>query len=105
MLKSERKILEELSLKAFGKKHHYKKIIDHGLLYRDPETKQAARIHLTPEGIKLYLEKTIKVREDFLKAATVLKDKELNDESNTTTDTEGSNSNSESIDEFVAKRC
>lgn len=86
MRKEERKILEELSLKAFGKKHYYKKIMENGLLYKDPETKQAARIRLTSEGIKLYLEKTIKVREDFLKAATALKSQEA-------------------IDEFQSKRC
>lgn len=80
MRKEQRKELEELSLKAFGNKHYYKKVIKNGLLYRDPETGRAARIRLTEEGIFAYINKTIKAREDFLKASKVLKEQEAIDE-------------------------
>ena len=74
MLKEQRKILEELSFKAFGKKHYYQKIEKYGLLNKIDG--MLTRIRLTDEGIKLYLEKTIKAREDFLKAHEILKKKE-----------------------------
>lgn len=74
MLKEQRVVLEELSLKAFGRKNHYRKIQRDGLLHRIDGI--ATRIRLTDEGVKLYLEKTIKVREDFLKAHTALQKKE-----------------------------
>lgn len=80
MRKEQRKELEDLSLKAFGNKHYYKKVIDKGLLYRDPETKMAARIHLTEEGLFAYINKTIKAREDFLKATKVLDEQGAVDE-------------------------
>jgi len=74
MLKEQRLMLEELSLKAFGRKNHYRKIQRDGLLHRIDGI--ATRIRLTDDGIKLYLEKTIKVREDFKSAVGVLKQEE-----------------------------
>lgn len=67
MTKEHRKKCEELSLKAFGNKNYYRKVEKTGLLYRDPVSKKAARIKLTDEGILLYLEKTIAIREEALK--------------------------------------
>lgn len=76
MKRQERLVLEELSLKALGNKHAYKKIELHGLRYNDPVIKMKRVIRLGFDGIKQYLEKTIKVREDFLQAAAVLKKEE-----------------------------
>lgn len=65
MKKVDRQKLEELSLKAFGNKNYYRRIEKNGLKYKDPETGSVGILTLTDEGLVHYLEKTIKVRQDF----------------------------------------
>lgn len=72
MRKDERSKLEELSLKAFGNKNYYRRIEKYGLTYKDQETGSVAKLKLTEEGLLHYLQKTIKVREDFNKGLEVL---------------------------------
>jgi hypothetical protein len=87
MRKEQRKILEELSLKDFGNKNYYRKIEKSGILYRDPQGAQCARIRLTDDGLIAYIEKTIKAREDFKKGLEAIQQPEGDDEPNTTTNT------------------
>jgi hypothetical protein len=79
MRKDQRKLLEDLSLKSFGNKNYYRKIEKSGILYRDPQSKQCARIRLTDDGLISYIEKTIKAREDFKKGLDVIQQPEGND--------------------------
>lgn len=72
MRKDQRKVLEELSIKAFGHKNYYRKIEKYGLRYKDPESGMVAYLRLTDDGIKNYLEKTLKARDDFNKGLEVL---------------------------------
>jgi len=72
MRKDQRQKLEELSLKSFGNKNYYRRIEKYGLTYKDPETGGVAKLRLTEEGLIHYLEKTIKVRDDFNKGLEIL---------------------------------
>jgi hypothetical protein len=79
MRKDQRKTLEDLSVKAFGHKNYYRKIQKSGILYRDPQSKQCARIMLSDEGLVAYIEKTLKAREDFKKGLEIIQQPEGND--------------------------
>jgi hypothetical protein len=76
MRKEVRKQLEDLSEKAFGNKNYYRRIEKYGLTYKDPSGSGVAKLRLTEEGLIHYLEKTIKVRDDFNKGLEVLNRKE-----------------------------
>jgi hypothetical protein len=79
MRKDQRQQLEDLSLKAFGNKNAYRRLEKNGLKYKDPETGQVAILKLTEQGLVHYLEKTIKVRNDFNAGLEVLKKEEKRD--------------------------
>lgn len=75
MTKEQRAELEPLSLEAFGNKNYYRKIDKNGLTHK-LEDGSRVKLRLSFEGLKHYLEKTIKVRKDFLAAAEALKKKD-----------------------------
>lgn len=66
MDKSQRSILEPLSLRVFGNKHFYKKLEQDGILHKDPSGGPSRRLYLSFEGIKHYLEESIRLREEFI---------------------------------------
>lgn len=68
MTKKETEEFMELSLKCFGKKYDYKKLMKKGLIAgRDKDSGHIRRIPLTVEQTKNYMIKAIEMREAAIK--------------------------------------
>lgn len=81
MKKEETKELEELSLKVFGRKYAYRKLRTKGLALEQSINKGTGnlgrvvrRMPLSPQGVKMYMEKTLAMREEIKKQQETQKD-------------------------------